>query len=115
MSGKGAFVDYSSASEHGDGFMPMAPCVVDGVMLLPVTEMRTGTALIEQRCELSVHLDMVSTSPIGNRLGIYARLTPDAARQTAASLLKQAQLVETHIAQQAAAAIEAARQNGGAA
>lgn len=109
MSGRDGRADYSAATAHAGGFMPESPCVVDGVTFLPVSEMRTGTALTDQRDELSVHLDMIATSPIGNQLGIYARLTPDAARATAASLLRQAGIVDAHIAAQAAAAIEKAR------
>jgi len=45
--------------------------------------------------------------------GLYIGLTPDGARNYAAALIKMANMVDEEIARQAAAAIEAARQNGG--
>lgn len=91
------------------------PYHVDGTIYLPACEVAAGTSALVSDDAMLVQLEMAATSMIGNRLGMFVRFTPDGARLIARRLLESAAKVETQAAQQAYAAIEAARQNGGAA
>lgn len=89
------------------------PFEMHGIHHFPATRMHCGVVARHNGDQL-VQLLLVCTSPIGNSLGSFMRMTPQGARELAGYLLAHAIEVEAHVEAQAAAAIEAARLNGGA-
>lgn len=88
------------------------PFELNGTFYFPTTFFQLGTATMEHDDSKLVQLDMVTRSMLGNSIGVFMRMTPEGARELAGHLIANAQKVENHVAQQAAAAIEAARKGG---
>lgn len=102
--------------QHNQVLIPNTmPMMIADVPHFPAIEFDVGRALKPASNDLCVQVMMQARSPIGNQLGMFAQMTPEGARVMAASLIEAAKKVEAHIAEQAAAAIEAARKNGPAA
>lgn len=101
----------------GEGLMDSSavPYQSEGIPFFPACDLMAGTALKPSDGSCLVHMQMAATSPIGNSLGLFVRFTPEGARLFAEKLIENARKVEAQVAEQAAAAIEAARQKGGAA
>ena len=100
----------AQAEEHCD---PRAqPYEALGALNFPAMVCRQGTVTINDDAAF-VELTLVARSMLGNDIGVFVRLTPEGARSIAAQLIADAHEVDAVIAEQAAAAIEAARQNGG--
>lgn len=110
-----ASADYPPATD-GEGMVQQnaRPYELDGAVFFPCSGLGCGTAVELASGDLLVQLDMRTNTQAGNTLGIFIRLTPDGAREVARHLIDNAAKVEAHVAQQAAAAIDAARKNGGA-
>lgn len=89
------------------------PFNLDGTFYFPACDVRVATAFIGNDGTSLVQLDMVTRSMLGNHVGVFLRMTPEGARAIAGQLIADAQKVDNHVAAQAAAAIEAARQKGG--
>ncbi|MFN3991212.1 MAG: hypothetical protein ACK4IS_13250 [Erythrobacter sp.] len=108
---KRATVDKSTSQVYEGALMACAtPQLIDGVPFFPASEMSYGRSLDYASGDMAVSINMWSHTALGNQLGLFVKLTPDAARIMAAALIKQAALVEAHVADQASAAIAAARQ-----
>lgn len=90
------------------------PFEMGGIYHFPAMSMSCGITQLASGDRM-VQLLLVCTSPIGNSLGSFLRMTPEGARELAGFLIAQAVQVEAHVAEQARAAIEAARQRGGTA
>lgn len=88
------------------------PLNIGGAIMLPACQWFGGC--LEQDTSLTVMLALSAKSIIGNTLTIGLQMTPEGARQMASALLAEAQKVEAHVVEQAAAAIEAARKGGAA-
>ncbi len=88
-----------------------APYEAGGALLFPAVCCRQGLAEINGSANF-IQLELIAASMTGNNLGVFVRLTPEGARHIAAQLIADAIAVENLIAQQAATAIETARQNG---
>lgn len=89
------------------------PYEVDGVTHFPASQIYTG--VVSRRDGWLVQLHLVVDTMGGNQVASFMRMTPEGARIMAQGLIDNAAKVEAHVAQQAAAAIEAARKTGGAA
>lgn len=89
------------------------PYECDGVLFLPASGLGCGTAVELHSGDLLVQLDLRTETMVGNTLGMFMRLTPEGARGLARHLIENASKVEAHVAEQATAAIEAARKGGG--
>lgn len=87
------------------------PFTMDGIHYFPANSMSCGP-IIKPGGDMLVQLVLLCTSPIGNSLGSFLRMTPEGARELAGFLVEQAVQVEANVAAQAAAAIEAARKGG---
>lgn len=89
-----------------------APYEAGGAVLFPAIFCRQGLAQINGTANF-IQLELIAASMVGNNLGVFVRLTPEGARHIAAQLIADAQAVDNLVAEQAAAAIEAARKAGG--
>lgn len=117
-----SFAEYNRATvqgvplQHGEVLIPNTkPMLIGEVPFFPAIEFDVGRSLTLATNDFCVQVMMQARSPIGNQLGLFAQMTSEGARLMANSLIEAAQKVEAHVAQQASAAIEAARKNGGAA
>lgn len=85
-----------------------------GTTFLPAHGFIVGTIEDGDNKGMLIQVALSTRSMLGNHLGIFLRMTPDGARELGNALLQDAQKVDEHVAAQAAAAIEAARNKGGA-
>jgi hypothetical protein len=88
------------------------PYEADGVVHFPASGIFTG--LVAKHEGVLVQLHLVVDTAAGNQVASFMRMTPEGARIMAQGLIENAQKVEAYVADQAAAAIEAARKGGAA-
>lgn len=114
MSFDRATASYPAATDS-DGMVQQyaRPYELDGVAFFPASGMGAGVAECISSNDMLVQLDLRTETLAGNEFGVFMRFTPEGARELAGHLMANAQQVEAHVAQQAAAAIEAARAKGG--
>lgn len=101
----------AAPNAYADGQRPFQ---IEGATFLPAHAFIVGTVEDGDDKGMLVQVALSTRSMLGNNLGIFLRMTPDGARALSHALLEDAQKVDNHVAAQAAAAIEAARQKGGA-
>ncbi len=87
------------------------PFELDGTFHFPACCFSCGTATAESTGDKLVQLVLVTHSMLGNHVGVFLRMTPEGAREVAGRLLADAQKVDNHVAEQAAAAIDKARKS----
>lgn len=102
------FVEGDCASGHA--IHSDKPLFVEGRILFPCVNLRGSMVQDTAGCWAV----MLEIEGLGLR-SLYSRMAPDGARMCGEMLIKMASEVDTLIADQASAAIEAARKNGGAA
>lgn len=86
------------------------PYEAEGVVHFPASQIYTG--VVSRADGWLVQLHLVVPTMAGNEVAAFMRMTPEGARIMAQGLLDNAKKVEAHVAEQAAAAIEAARKGG---
>lgn len=92
----------------GHALPSMGPQLVDDRIIFPAKETRAGMAQLANG-DVRITLELVGP----DKRGLYGSLSPEGARVFANMLIEMAGEADEHIAKQAAAAIEAARKNGG--
>lgn len=108
------FISEPARNLDPDGLFATAqsPFEMDSALYFPARFMSLGVC--QRSRDALVQLSLAAESMLGNNIGTFIRMTPEGARALAAHLIAEAQKVDNHVAAQAAAAIEAARQKGGA-
>jgi hypothetical protein len=109
-----AEITKSGVEVDGDGLFAdcQQPFELGGALFFPAVDVRTRVACLDADGSKLVQLDMLARSMLGNHVGTFLRMTPEGARTIARALIDEAQKVDAHVAEQAAAAIEKARTTG---